>query len=263
MEEAKTCFGEALNYVRQHYPDWDVFEIINLIESSNVIQWLKISGFKHFVRYYAGGAPYIDLKNNWDDYLRSRSNDFQSQLKNKHRKCEKIGKVEFKEFISPDDVDYALGKIYEIEGQSWKEKAGISIRLNEKQKRFYEIFFKKAAPKGNFHAFFLCLNGDFIAFRLLLFDGKRSFFLKSAYKENFGKVSPGVILMEYTIRKMHELGLERDNLLLGNVEWKLQWATGTEKIFNLYLYNSKRPYSIFIYYLKKMQQNLIGWRRDS
>lgn len=240
------------SYLDTHYADWNVFELSNVSEGSNIMRWLTDSRCPSFLKDRTEDAPYVEICSAWEDYVNNRPKKFRWKLRRIGRELEKDGRLHSKEFFNPEDVDFILDKIFEIEKESWKEKAKISITLDEKQKKFYEIYLKKAASDNNLMVMFLCVGEEYVAFKLTIIFQNMCFLLKTAYKYKFKDNSPGFILEKYLLKKIFDMNFKKYDLLIGNQPWKREWATGIKEAFDIHIYNTRSNYSSFIYHLKKL-----------
>lgn len=257
------CFKAVLNHLSKRHPKWDVFEINNACEDSNIMGIIKQDHFKDLLRFDGEDAPYVKLEGSWDEYINKKSGNFRHNLRRKEEAFQEGGNSRIMELRSPGDVDAILKKMYEIEKESWKEKADISIALDEKQRRFYESYLKKTASADRLLATFLQIADEDIAFMLHILHRRICFQLKMAYKDKFKERSPGFVSNKYMVKKLFDMGFEEYDFLIGNPRWKQEWATGARKTFNFYIYNNNRFYSNCIYRIKTMILLLRIWKQNS
>jgi CelD/BcsL family acetyltransferase involved in cellulose biosynthesis len=168
--------------------------------------------------------------------------------------------IEVKYFSSPDEMEFALEKIYEIQRESWRadRDGGVLIELDAVLKKFLNIYLKKAAATGNILATSLCINNEYAAFILTIIDRKKCCLLATSYKEKFNEYSPGFILHKYQVKKLFELGIKEYELGPSfwpgtpHMEWKKRWATGTKENHWIWLYSNNHWYVSCYYYLRRL-----------
>ena len=245
-------FSSVLEYMNTRYNKWHEIFIGNVLEESTAYRFFSKSSTANVTMRRSGADPYIDLKNGFDSYIESRSWSFRRNAKRKAKKLEELGNIQLKEFHEPRDVAFALEKINEIENESWKENAGISIDQNENQKRFYKSYLEKAALNGNWESFFLCVNGEYSAFKLLLTEQHIANSLKTAYKSKYDHYSLGFLIHLFVIKKLCERQWKEYDLLTGVTTLKQESATGIRNEFSFFIYNSNNIYAKLIYFLKQI-----------
>lgn len=257
--KTQESFDAALTYLNKHYSNWHVFEIGHLSDSSNIMDWLVNSRRKIFIKNKLGYIPYLNIGNNWEEYLRSRPRDLRRKLKRTGKELEASGSISLKYFNNSKDVDFVLDKIYEVESESWRMRSGFIIKRNKGSRRFHELYLKKAASQGRLLAVFLCINEEYAASQLAITDNAICYDLKTAHKEKFKKYFPGFILRKYFLKKLFELGFKKFDLGLTTLrekrsilEYKKLWTDDAKIIYGVCLYNNITLYAACIYHLKRI-----------
>jgi CelD/BcsL family acetyltransferase involved in cellulose biosynthesis len=250
VDRADRLIFMVIDHMRKYHKQWQVLHIGNVLESSMTDTLFRNNQTLMTVRYLSGVSPFINLENGIEEYLKSKSRNFRQNLRRKECTLNEFETICMKMFDKDKDIDNALDRIYEIERESWKKGEGISIEQNEKQKRFYEIYLNKAAVCGMVKIYFLCINGEYAAFKLYLCDKDSVYFTKTAYKAKYKKYSLGFLLQAFTIKKFMELHKKECDLLIGETRLKLEFATGSKKVFNIYVYN-ECVYARVLFCIKK------------
>ena len=110
---AAAALREALEATRR---EWDVF----LGESLPGAGWADALGATLVSRE---GNPVIrGSRQDWDEYLASRSKNFRVELRRQERKLEQRG-LEYRTVVSRDELDPALDRLFELHLARWSEQA--------------------------------------------------------------------------------------------------------------------------------------------
>lgn len=95
-----------------------------------------------------------------------------------------------------------------LEMQSWKGAEGTALLCSDRDARFVRDMFAGLAAEGNASVAVLRLDGRAIAAQVLLYCGKTAYTWKTAFDAEFGKFSPGALLIDKVTEELFAAGFE-------------------------------------------------------
>ena len=167
-------------------------------------------------------TPTIELCERWkapDACFNARR---RSDFRRAARKAQEIGSVTYEvQSPEPDSFDRLFDEAVGVELRSWKNAAGSAIGVDPGKEKFFRTFFRSASEEGTFRLAFLRIDGQAVAMQMALERLDRYWLFKIGYNEEFGRCSPGTLLMLHTLAWAAKREL-RSYELLGDVE---PWIT--------------------------------------
>ena len=229
--------------------DWDLMELDFVPDNAQLIPLLRRLEKKSYYKFNLEllmESPYVAISGSWNDYLQKRDKKVRRNFDYFEKKLKKEGKVEILKISAGDDLKSHVMDAFEIEKRSWKGDAGTAIADSENEKGFYTELAQKMSEKGMFSLYFLAFNGEKIAFDYCLEYNDHFYVLKTGYNPEYGKYSPGRVLMINLLRDIHRTGQFSYYDFLGAAEkWKYEWTDSAQRICRITLFN-KKPASIFL-----------------
>ena len=218
-----------IKYLYQH-SDWDLFQITLVDGSQSDTLFREVYRQRKFRcdKLAMQSSPYIALKGDWKKYFDSLPKKFRWRLRNSTKKLEESGRLVHKEFGTETDLQSFFDSMIEVEKESWKESAGTSITVNTYQETFYKKFSLMAANKGWFYSHVLELDDIPIAYLYGLAYNGVFFNLKSSYKEEYKKYSPGHVLKMFILEQLYQRGIRVYDFMGPCDDHKMRW---TNKIY--------------------------------
>lgn len=171
-------------------------------------------------------TPTIALDARWKDPASRFNSGRRSDFRRAARRAGEEGEVSF-EILSPepDAFDALFDEAVAVELRSWKREAGTAIAADRAKESCFRHFFRSACERGTFRIAFMRIDGRAVAMQMALECLDRFWLFKIGFDEEFGRCSPGTLLMLHTIgwAAQRELGAYE---LLGNVEpWIAEFWT--------------------------------------
>ncbi len=177
------------------------------------------------------GLNYVPLEPEWSALEQKMSSSSRSYLRRRRRIAERSGRVRF-DVVSPDatSVDGHLEELIRVEGASWKAKAGTAMIKDSRMRRHFTAFARATARLGTLRMFFLRIGDATVAARMTIEHGGRLWELKIGYDERWAKCSPGLLLMNETLRYACERGLNGYEFLGSDEPWHHRWPIKTRAL---------------------------------
>ena len=189
----------------------------------------------------AESAPHIKIASDFKTFLKGLTRKAAAQDALRCiRRVEEVGKLTFVRFrdssnVSPQELDSLLDIFFEMYLKQWR------TNRFTKDQRFYKLYRTLAhrAYKNEYLDFsILYLDEKPIAMHYgFVLDGCR-YYMTPTYNIEYGKYSPGKILLFYLIRDSHFNNVEFD-FLNGMETYKLDWTKEVQQLRYLTMYSSR------------------------
>lgn len=170
-------------------------------------------------------APFITLSGSWDDYQAGLGRNLRRNVRRYRRRLDDMGDVTFEVHDGTEALDDLLDEGLGLEAAGWKGASETAIDAHPATRGFYREFAMLAARRGWLRLGMLRLDRSTLAFDLCVEHGNVHYVLKTAYDENLGSLSPGMLLRHEMIRRAFDLGFSRYELLGGEESWKDDWTS--------------------------------------
>lgn len=163
-------------------------------------------------------TPTILLDARWKDPSSRFNSGRRSDFRRAARRAEELGRVSF-EILSPEpsEFDALFDEAIGVEARSWKREAGTAIAVDRAKESCFRHYFRSACEQGKFRIAFMRIDGRAIAMQMALETLDRYWLFKIGFDEDYGRCSPGSLLMLHTLGWAAERELDAYELL-GNVE---------------------------------------------
>lgn len=245
---------------------WDLFMVHGTLETSHASQCLKgQSRFSTFITKTAGCnilriRPYELMFDNYSGKLKKK-------LRKVRNKLIKMENVEFQKARNSEDLAWAFNEYVTLEVSGWKgnqgqikgRDKGNAMALHETKRKFYEEIVKDFGDDELVEINLLKVGKKTIAAQITLIIVDTCFLLKIAYDEDYAKLSPGNMLLEYLLKSYQAHASIKNICLISNYKWMLDW--GPEQLsYITYEYFNKTPKGLLactILHTKKIIKGMI------
>jgi CelD/BcsL family acetyltransferase involved in cellulose biosynthesis len=177
-------------------------------------------------------SPFVAIEGTWEDY-RARMKKRWSSADRKGRKMVRDHGAQLTMVEPPSDLDAQLERGLKVEASGWKGQAGTAILSQPDSERFYRAIAASFHAAGELILSEILFDGECVAFDFCLLRSRSLYLLKTGFDEQYGSLSPGLVLRQETVRRCFELGLETHELLGDDSEWKRRFATGERRHLTL------------------------------
>lgn len=116
------------------------------------------------------------------------------ELRRQRNRLADDGELRFCVSVSPQQTEAALAEFMKLEAAGWKGERGTALGAKEGLSRFIKEAVRKLSAQDKFEVASLTRGADLIASGLIVRQGERAYFFKTAYDERLAKYSPGVQL---------------------------------------------------------------------
>lgn len=228
--------GELARYLVEQRDAYDVIELCNIPEESLAYQHfptcLKQHGF-NVTLTPEDVCPVIPLPASWDEYLAMLDKKNRHELRRKMRRAEGVtSDTDWYVVGASDDIHAKIEQFLAMMAASDPNKA---VFLSDPQN---VAFFKSIAPvlhaRGWLQLSFLTFNNREAA-AYLNFDYNQQILVYNSglYGEEFGHLSPGIVLLVNNIQHAIETGHTVFDFLQGNEVYKYRMGAQDTHVYNL------------------------------
>jgi CelD/BcsL family acetyltransferase involved in cellulose biosynthesis len=125
-----------------------------------------------------------------------RSGSTRKKLRQDWNRLSALGNVDIVNDREPDAARQAFENFLALEQASWKGAQGTALLSDPQDAAFVRRLFQNLADQGNASVALLRVDGDAIAAQVLMYCGTTAYTWKTAYSANYGKYSPGALLID-------------------------------------------------------------------
>lgn len=188
-----------------------------------------------------GISPYLPLRGTWEGYLASLKPKFRSNMRNRLKRLQSLGAIEYEVVTAAGDCAAALEDAFAIEASGWKGDEQSAIAQDAGLEDFYTKWAALAAERGWLRLWFLRLDGRRVAFEYDVEYKGVLYCMKIGYDPKLHPYSAGQILKAAVLERAFAQGLREYDFLGVMDEAKGNW-TAEGRPFNwFYLYNGSIP----------------------
>ena len=190
------------------------------------------------------GTPTIPLSPGWTAPEGLLSKRRASDMRRARRRAEALGTVSFEVLApSPAELEPLLQEAVEVEAAGWKSRRGSALKEDARRLDFYSRYARGAAERDELRLCFMRIDGRAVAMQLAVEWRDRLWLLKIGYDEDFGRCSPGMLLMLESTRWAANRGLHSVELLGTPAPWTDMWTDEVRPCVTMAVYPA-RPIGI-------------------
>lgn len=173
------------------------------------------------IRKNSVSSAYLPIRGSWENTLSSRR---KRDLRTLRNRAEKAGAVRV-EILCPttDTLPGLLEKVFFIENSGWKGERGSSLMANERLGSFFKAYGQLATENGILRICYLSIGESAIAALIGIECAGRFWVLKVGYNEVYARISPGIQLVNETIRYAFSRKLDTYEFLGSDEPWLHMW----------------------------------------
>jgi CelD/BcsL family acetyltransferase involved in cellulose biosynthesis len=172
-------------------------------------------------------CPYITLEGAAklpDQILPGR---LRSDLRRAQRKAESYGNVTYEIHAPRTAAEFLplFEQAVQVEAAGWKGRGGSAVAVNQMPRAFFTRYGELASEEGILRLAFLRIDGVVTAMQYAVQWNGAFWLLKIGYDESFSKCSPGMLLIQHTLRYAADQGLHSYEFLGSAESWTRRWTT--------------------------------------
>lgn len=193
-----------------------------LLNELRAIGWITFD-FRCF------GNWFLEVKDNWEGYLRNRSANLRSTIKRKSRDFSAAGGT-LQVVTGLKEIEQGIDAFQEVYSASWK--------VPEPYPDFIPSLIRQLATKGLLRLGIARLQGKPVAAQLWIVAGMKASIFKLAYHETYANYSPGTVLTSHLLNHVIEQDHVREvDFLRGDDKYKRIWMSDRRERRGIVAYN--------------------------
>ena len=212
-DHRETCMESALDFVFDHLQCQ--FGTIDLPSESSNLQTLCKIGESNGFQYSKTTDDWlnhrvmrVDCK--WDDYQKSKGRSFRRRFRQIEQQLSSSGNWEIRVFEDEDGEEEALRKIMAVEDASWKQswRTQNGASVDEELLTVWEASSTALKTFSGLRrsVWFLELNGQAIAYTMVLQYKGVAYTFKTSFDDKYRKLSPGIYIKNVALRDLFNSG---------------------------------------------------------
>lgn len=225
-DEAVTARAAAAA-LAEHRRAWAVLVADYVDDDSAWLGALRANGTMplHVVRYHAQESVYRSVALSgldWDGYLAGRSGNFRSQLGRKQRALARNHEFAYRRADSAS-LGADMATLFDLHGRRWAGRP-TAVFSTAAARSFHLAFARSALARGWLRLWLLEVDGAPIAAWYGWRLADRYLYYQAGFDPDWGRYSPGLLLLAHTVRSSIEEGAARYDMLLGDEPYKARFA---------------------------------------
>lgn len=235
-ENIEPVLAALAAYAAEHHETYDVIDLCNLPEGepgqARFPGVLTDCGFEVSVKEQEV-CPVINLPSNWEAYLEMLDKKQRHELRRKIRRAEGAAeKVEWYIVGENHNLEQEIGYFLALMAASHQDKA--SFLSDPQNERFFKMVVPIAHQNKWLQLSFLTINGERAAAYLnFLYKGRVMVYNSGLLPDQFGHLSPGIVLLAYNIQHAIEAGYSVFDFLRGNEIYKYRMGGQDTRVYML------------------------------
>ncbi|MFH0926720.1 MAG: GNAT family N-acetyltransferase [bacterium] len=249
LKEERLALQGTLSYIRSKYRP-RVISLIQCPREGTLLKEIRLASRRNW--YSLEKTPQlvwsINLNGNYESYLSSKSKGTRHELTRKNRKIERDFRSSLCRIDNSSQINELFNIVGEVEKDSWKFRDGTAIISSEMEKNFYKDIFGTYSSQSQARAYVLFANDIPVSYVFgIVFEGIY-YTLKTSYKEEYAKYSPGTVLFLKMIKELcsNNDGITKIEFLGGESRWKQELATDERSYCTCSLYTRGFPSLLYI-----------------
>jgi CelD/BcsL family acetyltransferase involved in cellulose biosynthesis len=246
---------------------WDDAEVSLLREYALQRTCIFRQSFSHLV-------PYLDLRQTWTDYLKTKSQKLRKNLKAARKRLESLGRVDLRRYESGPDALKGFGIFLDLHSRSWKKQRKVEQSKSPAQHAFFERWVRAMADRGACGVLVLYCNDEPVAATTAFTDHDVYYSAQIVHDAKYAACSPGTLLESMELELlMSEQRFARYEFLGSFLNNKRRWSdTATNTAMVLVLQRSIRTFIMDAYYstlkpylrpvVVKVFQRIFEWKKN-
>jgi CelD/BcsL family acetyltransferase involved in cellulose biosynthesis len=140
--------------------------------------------------------PHLKSDLDGEEYLRTTLGGRQlRELRRQKRRLADFGKLDYVIARQPEEIRLAIETFLALEASGWKGRARTAMAVDRYRAAFVREASQRLAERDLCRVYELTLDGAAIASLVVFIESGVAYTWKTAYQEEFGSFSPGVLLM--------------------------------------------------------------------
>jgi hypothetical protein len=185
-------------------------------------------------------APFVTLPQSEDSeksiekFSKALKRQFRQELKRRLARLKEQGEVEF--VTTRGYQADLMQKYFELEARSWKGRGGTAITNDPNVAGLHNDFARATAANDALFIYELKFKGKTIAMILSITYGRKTFFWKTSFNEEYKRFAPGNLLLKKVLDDCIRNGSWEFDMLCPASDYKKVWESGEYEHVAFYVF---------------------------
>ena len=255
-------------YLSRTMSDWDLLDLMNIRDTDNAAARIQsavsCTGLHCILLPTEERCPYMPIDSGWDKMLSRRSSATRHSLRNREAKLRRITRDGLRVRIldEPHTEPHLLERMVALESQ--KRSGGLlSVPFLGDHTEVFESVLSGLGPKGWLRVALLEWGDRLLSWHLLFRCGNRLWGYMTAYDHEFGRLSPGGMLIPAIIDYGFAHGFTEYDFLSGEETYKMHWAKGFHQRSRILIWNDRLKSRAYSAYMSQRLTSKLHLRSDA
>lgn len=228
--------GHLANFLKENCAMYDHLDLCNIPAASSTLEKLPhlLQNNLFEVRTIRQDVcPIIEVPPTWEEYLQSLDKKQRHEIRRKLRRAEGVpDKIDWYTVDSSQNIQVEIERFFLLMAASDENKQ--LFLQNEAHKAFFRHMIPLVFEKGWLRLNFLTINDEPTAAYLnFVYDNQLLIYNSGLKIENYGHLSPGILLLVNNIQYAIDQGYKVVDFLRGNETYKYRMGGKDTEIFKL------------------------------
>ena len=234
-EDYAECSTVVIDFIFDQGKSWDTFDCQDMTETSLFQQKLTQaieSNPNLLVKQRHSQIMHQELPPTWDEYRNSLSSSRRRTINRKRNAFNKAGNLEFGYCKSPEEFDEVFDQLVLLHTERWEDKSSTSFQTDE-YLGFHRNVIHQLDKIGSAQLTYLRLDGEYIAVNYWYIWNGTMFFFQGGFSSECQHLSPGLVLLCYSIEFAIGQGMTEIDMLKGEHDYKASYAKELKSIISI------------------------------
>jgi len=199
---------------------WDVIDLPDVREDSALATLAPPSPGLAARRFVHRVCPYLPLDGDW---RLAAGKQLRDRIGRKRRKLGRDFAVDF-DVVAGDELPHALDDLFWLHDRRWRRRGLRGAFSRPSVRRFHRELAARFDARGWLRLHRLRVDGKTRAAFYCFADGARVYYYLSGFDLDFGRYSPGAVLMARAVEDAQSAGARVFDLLRGDENYKREWG---------------------------------------
>lgn len=235
QEDSRGCADAVAQYLEANSGGWDILHLRYLTEDSDMVQSAMNRTDERAVVQRISGAPYIPLSGSYEAYLRGLSANERGKISRSRRKLMgEQGAVYCN--IGAEDRERALESLVRLHELRATERGIRSSFARTRVLNFHRDLLERIDSSQIWLRALRVGTALVAVYYGFALNGRVSYF-QLGHDPEWGRFSPGAVLLQETIREAYERGYQEYNFLQGEESFKVRWTQSVRSLYAIDVFN--------------------------
>lgn len=236
-EAGRELLEAVMTEMGQSGRSWDVIRLPRILDDSCAQGALRLFDPRRALLVPVARYGQLSLAP-YEQMTRRFSKKRRQHQRTAWNRASRAGTVTFETARTGEELERVFPEFLRIESSGWKGKKGSAIEHDSRAAGFYRGLAKALAKNGTCEIHLMRLDDKAIAAEFCLVVNDTCYTIKTGYDEEYRNLSPGMLMMEYIVKRCYEdLSLATVNLVTA-ASYMESWRPEHGDVLNGYLFNS-------------------------